>query len=82
MNMVVIRKAVFEEILGGRTSHKITTCIERFYGLPINHIPLEELLIKIKDIYRFTGMIENADIDKGSYNNTPIHLLTLKLSKS
>lgn len=65
-DMVAIPKQLFEEILGGRTSYKLTTCIERFYGSPINQIPLEELLRKIKDIYQYTGIIENADIDKGS----------------
>ncbi len=65
-DMVAIPKQLFEEILSGRTSHKITTCIERFYGCPINHIPLEDLLKKIKDIYQYTGIIENVDIDKDS----------------
>ena len=65
-DMVAIPKQFFEEILGGRTSHKITTCIERFYGCPINQIPLEDLLKKIKDIYQYTGIIENVDIDKDS----------------
>jgi len=63
-DMVTIPEQHFEEILGGRTSHKITTCIERFYGRPVNQIPLEELLIKMKYIYQYTGIIENADIDK------------------
>ncbi len=65
-DMVAIPKQLFEEILGGRTPHKITTCIERFYGCPINQIPLEDLLKKIKDIYQYTGIIENVDIDKDS----------------
>ncbi len=65
-DMVAIPKQFFEEILGGRTSHKIATCIERFYGCPINQIPLEDLLKKIKDIYQYTGIIENVDIDKDS----------------
>jgi len=65
-DMVAIPKQFFEEILGGRTSHKITTCIERFYGCPINQIPLEDLLKKIKEIYKYTGIIENVDIDKDS----------------
>ena len=63
-DMVAIPEQHFEEILGGRTSHKITTCIERFYGRPVNQIPLEDLLIKIKYIYKYIGIIENADIDK------------------
>src|SRR3989304_8845115 len=37
-DMVAIPKQLFEEILGGRTSHKITTCIERFYGILIKMI--------------------------------------------
>jgi hypothetical protein len=65
-DMVVIPKQLFEEILDGRTSHKITTCIEMFYGCPINQIPLEDLLKKIQDIYQYTGMIEKVDIDKDS----------------
>ncbi len=65
-DMVAIPKQLFEEILGGRISHKITTSIERFYGCPINQIPLEDLLKKIKDIYQYTGIIENVDIDKDS----------------
>ena len=65
-NLVVIPKQSFEEILGGKTSHKITTVIERFYGFPINQIPAEELLKRIKDIYQCTGLIENAHIDKES----------------
>ncbi|MCX9081405.1 MAG: hypothetical protein OIN83_04340 [Candidatus Methanoperedens sp.] len=65
-DIVVIPKQFFEEILGGKSSHKITTIIEKFYGSPINQIPVEDLLKKIKDVYLCTGMIENADIDKES----------------
>ncbi len=65
-DMVAIPKQFFEEILSGKTSHNITTCIERFYGCPINQIPLEDLLIKIKHIYQYIGIIENVDIDKDS----------------
>lgn len=65
-DMVLIPKQSFEEILGGKTSHKITTVIEKFYGFPINQIPVEDLLKIIKDVYQCTGMIENADINKES----------------
>jgi hypothetical protein len=63
-DLVVLPRQFFEEILGGNTLHKITTCIEKFYGSPINQIPKEDLLKKIKEIYQCTGLIENADIDK------------------
>lgn len=65
-DIVVIPKQFFEEILGGKSSHKITTVIEKFYGSPINQIPVEDLLKRIKDVYLCTGLIENADIDKES----------------
>ncbi|MCX9026402.1 MAG: hypothetical protein OIN85_09945 [Candidatus Methanoperedens sp.] len=65
-DIVVIPKQFFEEILGGKSSHKITTVIEKFYGFPINQIPVEDLLKRIKDVYQCTGLIENADIDKES----------------
>lgn len=65
-DMVIIPKQFFEEILGGKSSHKITTVIEKFYGFPINQIPVEDLLKRIKDVYQCTGLIENADIDKES----------------
>ncbi|MCE8429082.1 MAG: hypothetical protein J5U19_11915 [Candidatus Methanoperedens sp.] len=65
-DIVVIPKQFFEEILGGKSSHKITTVIEKFYGCPINQIPVEDLLKRIKDVYLCTGLIENADIDKES----------------
>jgi hypothetical protein len=65
-DLVVMPKQSFEEILGGKLSHKITTVIEKFYGFPINQIPLEDLLKIIKDVYKCTGIIENADINKES----------------
>jgi len=65
-DIVVIPKQFFEELLGGKSSHKITTIIEKFYGFPINQIPVDELLKIIKDVYQCTGLIENADIDKES----------------
>jgi len=65
-DMVVMPKQFFEEILGGKSSHKITTVIEKFYGFPINQISVEDLLKRIKDIYQSTGLIEKADIDKES----------------
>jgi hypothetical protein len=65
-DMVLIPKQFFEEILGGKSIHKITTVIEKFYGSPINQIPVQDLLKIIKDVYQCTGLIENADIDKES----------------
>ena len=65
-DIVVIPKQFFEEILGGKSSLKITTVIEKFYGFPINQIPVEDLLKRIKDVYQCIGLIENADIDKES----------------
>lgn len=65
-DIVVIPKQLFEEILGGKSSYKMTTVIEKFYGSPINQMPVEDLLKKIKDVYLCTGLIENADIDKES----------------
>ncbi|MCX9085112.1 MAG: hypothetical protein OIN87_09985 [Candidatus Methanoperedens sp.] len=64
--MALMPKQLFEEILGGKTHHSITTIIERFYGCPVNQIPLEDLLIKIREIYQYTGIIEKIDIDKRS----------------
>lgn len=65
-DVVLMPKQSFEEILGGKTSHKISTVIEKFYGFPINQIPVEDLLKIIKDVYQCTGLIENADINKES----------------
>lgn len=65
-DMVVIPKQSFEEILVGKSSHKMTTVIEKFHGFPINLIPVQDLLKLIKNVYPYTGLIEKADIDKES----------------
>jgi len=64
--LVTIPKQLFEETLSGKPSNKITTIIERSCGCPINQIPLDDLLGKIKVIYQYTGIIENMDINKDS----------------
>lgn len=65
-DMVAIPGQLFEEILAGKTAPKLSICIERFCGCPINQIPPEELLKKITVLYKSTGLIQDMTIDKES----------------
>lgn len=64
--MVAIPRHLFADILSGKTTNKITTCIERYCGYPINQIPLEDFLTKVKILFQTIGLIEDMDINKGS----------------
>jgi hypothetical protein len=65
-DMVAIPGQLFEEILAAKTTPKLSICIERFCGCPINQIPPEELLRKITVLYKSTGLIQDMTIDKES----------------
>jgi hypothetical protein len=64
--MVVIPRHLFEDILSRKTTNKITTCIERYCGYPINKISSEDFLIKVKILFQTIGLIEDMDINKNS----------------
>jgi hypothetical protein len=64
--MVAIPRHLFEDILSKKTTHKITTCIERYCGYPINQISSEDFLIKVKILFQTIGLIEDMDIIKDS----------------
>ncbi|GEM_PF-653524 len=65
-DLVILPRQFFEEILCGKENLKITSSIERFCSSPINRIPLEELLEKMKVLYQYTGLIKHMDINKKS----------------
>ncbi len=64
--MVAISRQSFDEIMGGNITPKITAYFEKFFGCPINQIPLEDLLNKIKMLYQPMGLIESIEINKNS----------------
>jgi hypothetical protein len=63
--MVTIPRFLFEDILSGKTTHKITACIERYCGYPINKISSEDFLRKVKMLFETIGLVEDMDINKG-----------------
>jgi hypothetical protein len=65
-DMSVIPGQLFEEIQGAGMTYKITNCIERFCGYPINQIPHEDFLKNLKVLYKTMGLIEDMDINNGS----------------
>ena len=65
-DMSVIPKPLFEEIQGTGMTYKITNCIERFCGSPINQIPHEDFLKNLKVLYKNMGFIEDMDINNES----------------
>ena len=62
----VIPKQLFEEIQGTGMTYKITNCIERFCGSPINQIPHEDFLKNLNVLYKNMGFIEDMDINNES----------------
>lgn len=64
-DMATIPRQLFEETLG-RGSPKISASFEKYFGCPINNIPLEDFLKKIKALYQAMGLIEDIDINKDS----------------
>ncbi|MDD5615916.1 MAG: hypothetical protein PHH85_06910 [Candidatus Methanoperedens sp.] len=65
-DMSVIPRQLFEEIQGAGMTYKITNCIERFCGCPINQIPPEDFLENLKVLYKTMGFIEDIDINNES----------------
>lgn len=65
-DMSVIPRQLFEEIQGAGMTYKITNCIERFCGYPINQIPHEDFLKNLKVLYKTMGLIEDMDINNES----------------
>jgi len=65
-DMATIPRQLFEDILAEKATHKITTSIERFCGCPVNQIPHEEFLKKMKVLYQSMGLIEDMEINKDS----------------
>lgn len=65
-DMAVIPRQLFEEVQGAGMTYKITNCIERFYGCPINRIPQEDFLKNLKVLYKTMGFIEDMDINNES----------------
>ncbi len=65
-DMSVIPRQLFEEIQGAGMTYKITNCIERFCGCPINQIPHEDFLKNLKILYKTMGLIEDMEINNES----------------
>jgi len=64
-DMATIPRQLLEDTLGGG-GPKISASFEKFFGCPINNIPLEDFLKKIKLLYQAMGLIEEIDINKDS----------------
>ena len=65
-DLSIIPKQLFEEIGGEKRTYKITTCIERFCGCPMNQIPHEDFLKNLKILFKTMGFIEDMEINKES----------------
>ncbi|MDO9098295.1 MAG: hypothetical protein Q7U60_09265, partial [Candidatus Methanoperedens sp.] len=65
-DMVMMSRPFFNDILGGKTSLKATACFERFYGCPINQVPFDDFIKKMKMLYEPMGIIKNMELNKDS----------------
>lgn len=65
-DMVAISRQFFNEIMAGKQSPKIAACFERFFGCPVNQIPFDDFMKKMKNLYEPMGIIKNLDINKDS----------------
>lgn len=65
-DMSVIPRQLFEEIQGAGMTYKITNCIERYCGSPINQIPHEDFLKNLNVLCKTMGFIEDMDINNES----------------
>ncbi len=65
-DMSLVPRHVFEEIQRERTAYKITDCIERFFGSPVNKIPQQDFLKNLRVLYKAMGFIDDMDIGEES----------------
>lgn len=63
-DMVILSRSLFDHMQGESTHTKITTCLEKVCGCPLNKIPHEDLIKKIEGLFKPMGLVERIDIRK------------------